>query len=743
MTTVNKRHHQSNRAGPAGPAVIAMLLGIVVLTLAGSWAEARWPNAAGAYITVTPLGAADATGIQWQLHRLDGVQDAVAVFRGELPLDETLDTGWSSVSLLANRTDTPALAFLPPDPSLRLWRGRLPAADSADEVVLAYELAQNLDLAVGDSLLLRDRSLTVAGIWRPSARLPGNWAQVSAPAAGTGLLSTLDHFVVVPAAGGAGEVTALARRIWQKMPDLAVLSPQWEVARAARERLLLAVVLAVALAFLLLLAMPAWAPGAVHQGPALWSALLSGAGGLAAGWAIATLANVYARNTLGLTPFQVTPRLALVAIGLSGLVWLLAALLPFRRFWLLRSAATVLLLALAGAVVVAVGMLSESLSGSLDAARRAATDWVTLVGIEADQSLLQTLSRIAGIRGYVIEAGGVLANEDEERWLGPRPPSGVVYGTLTAGGEGTLTVPYRLGYWRGGPLDPALGGQAVVGYDLARAQGMAPGDSIEVRGIPFTVVGIRERLVADPGSVANDRIDVSLPDLARVLHRPSVSGEMTLLIPPAKDQELKAVFLQELATRLNVGQVQTIDDRLAEIARSYPAAWTLTPAGAPEAVRHARVGYSNVVWLCAIFFLAAGALSMASTMRDRFVRDEQRIGLLKALGSTEGTLLGEYLQLAAGLGVLAGLLGVGAGWAAGFHWNLWGPAGSPQLILTPRLAAAVFFAVAMAAMLAAVAPAMDAVRRDAAGSLYPRQADGEAGCPAPLPGNVVQGGWLS
>jgi ABC-type antimicrobial peptide transport system permease subunit len=130
-------------------------------------------------------------------------------------------------------------------------------------------------------------------------------------------------------------------------------------------------------------------------------------------------------------------------------------------------------------------------------------------------------------------------------------------------------------------------------------------------------------------------------------------------------------------------------------------------------------------------------------MRDRFARDEQRIGLLKALGSNEGTLLGEYLQLAAVLGVAAGLLGVCAGWAAGSYWNLWGPAGSPELILTPRLAAAVFFAIAMAAMLAAVAPATDAVRRDAAGSLYARQADGEAGVPSSVPGNVVQGGCVS
>jgi hypothetical protein len=594
-------------------------------------------------------------------------------------------------------------------------------------VVLAYELAQVLGLRVGDLIQISSRSFTVVGIWGPSTRSSGNVAQVSAAAAEAILPSVSpDHFVVVPA--DRREVTQVARRIRQKMPDLAVLSPEWEIARAQRERVLLSMVLGAAVAFLLLLAAPAWANGgAGRQGPTILAALFSGAGGLALGWLIAAVANVYARNTLGLTPFQVTPRLAVAALSLAGLVWLLGRLLPFRRSWPLRCAATVLLLALCSAALVTVGTLSESLGLSLSQAQSAATDRVTLAGVEADQRLLQAIYKIPGIRGYVIEARGGLANEDEERWLGPRPPSGVFYGLSVIGGEGTLSVPYRLGYSGGGPLDPGKGGEAVVGYDLAQAKRLAVGDTIEIRGVPFTVVGIRERLSADHSSEANYRIDISLSDLAHVLHQPAASGEITLLIPPAKDQQEKAVYLQELATRLNVGQVQTVEDRLAQIARSYPAAWTLTPASSSEAVRHAQVSYGNVVLLCAIFLLVASALSVAATMSDRFTRDGHRIGLLKALGSNEGTLLGEYLQLAAVLGVVAALLGVGGGWAVQSYLNHWGPSGSPELIFTPRLGAAVFFAMAMTAMVAAVAPTTDAVRQDAVWPLYSS-------------GNAVQGG---
>jgi hypothetical protein len=720
MTTPNDGLKESEKPRPMHLAVITMMVGILALTLAGSWAEARWPNAAAEYITVMPQGSADPAGILWQLRRVDGVRDAVAVVRGDLVLDETQNTGWSNSWLQADYTDSAALAFLPPDAQQKLWRGRLPAVQSLDEVVLGYELAQLLGLQVGDRLQISNRPFTVVGIWGSSARTPGNVVQVSAAAAEAILPSSFrnpDHFLVVPV--DRRETAAIARRIWQKMPDVAVLSPEWEIARAQRERVILSLALCAATAFLLLLATPAWASRvAGRQRPTLLSALLAAAGGLAIGWLVAALADVYARNTLGLTPFQVTPRLALAALSLAALVWLLGGLLPFRRSWLLRCAATFLLLTLCGAVVVTVGMLSESLNLSLSRARSAATDWVCLPGVDADQRLLEAMTRVPGIRGYMIEARGGLANEDEERWVGPRPPSGVFYGVRVVGGEGTLSVPYSLGYWLGGPLNPEKAGEAVVGYDLAQSQGLAVGNTIEIRGVPFTVVGIRERLSPDHSSEANDRIDISWPDMLRVLHQPTASGEITLLIPPAKDQEEKAVFLQELATRLNVGQVQTIEDRLAQIASSYPAAWTLTPASASESVRHAQAIYANALLLCAIFFLAASGLSVATTMGDRFARDEQRIGLLKALGSDEGMLLGEYLQMAAVLGVAAGLLGAWGGWAIASRLNALGPVGSPQLIFTPRLGAAVFFVLAMTAMVAAVAPTTDALRQGAMGPLY-------------------------
>jgi hypothetical protein len=724
-------------------AIAGTAVGVLIITLAGAWAEARWPNAAGTYISITPLSSTHAVETLWQLQRVDGVRDAFAVFRGELTQDEIEGTGWLNVWFYANQTDVPALAFLPPDPVLGLLRGHLPDVHSPDEAVLSYELAQALRLGVGDALTIREHHFRVAGIWGPSTRLTGDFVQISAAAADAILLSSSEgphHYVALPATDR--DAAEVANRIWHTILDVEVLAPDWEVARAGHERAVLIVTLGGAVVLALLLSLPLLANLPLQRGTStVVVALLSGIGGLGAGWIATLVANLYARHTLGLTPLQVTPRLAVAVLaGVAGM-GLLAARLGGRWPWPVRYIATALVLALCAAVLVTLGALNESLSLALSEAQRTAADWVALPGVQADGALLRDLGRVPGIHGYVIEARGGLANEDEDRWVGPWPSSGLFYGMQFVGGGGTLSLPYRLGYYSGGPVDPDKPNGAVVGYDLAQEQGLEIGDTITIRDAAFTVVGIRERLRHDPDNDANYRIDVSLEALRRVLHDPFASGEMTLLIPTARSQQEKMVYLQEMGTRLNVGRVWTIEDRLAEITRGYPATWSLKPANTQGIVRHATAVYATILVLCSVLLLAVSALAVGGATMDRLARDTRRVALLRALGSNEGMLLGDYLQVASILGVAGALPGVFGGWALSTVLNRVGPSRSAELLFTPRLGASVFFFIVLAAMVAAVAPVSRAVRQDATWTLYSASlTQSEAASLSPATGKVTHGG---
>jgi len=695
-------------------------LGILITTLAGAWVEARWPSAPEAYITIMPQSAMDTADTLWQLRRIEGVRNAFAVVRGELMHDEIKTTGWLNVWFHANQTDTPALAFLPPDPTLSLHTGRLPAMYSPNEAILGYELAQALHLEVGDRLTIREHSFRVAGIWRPSIHLPGNFVQISAAAADAITLSPsegLQRFVVLPEP--QRDATEVAHRIWRKMPAVEVLAPNWELARAQHERAVLILTLSGAVVLALLLSLPLLADLTPERKTStVLVALWSGIAGLAVGWIATLVVNLYTRHTLGVTPLQVTPRLAIALLtGAAGL-GLLAARLGARWLWPVRYASTALVLALCAATLVTLGGLNESLSLSLSEAQHTAADWVTLPGVQANGALLRDMSRLPGIRGYTIEAYGGPANENEARWIGPWPSSGLFYGMHFVGGEGTLSMPYRLGYWRGRPLDPDKPNEAVIGYDLAQEQDLSVGSTIRIRDVPFTVVGIRQRLHRDPVSDANYRIDISLEALRRVLHNPLAAGEITLLIPPARSQDEKIVYLQETRTRLNVGRVLTIEDRMAEIARSYPAAWSLKPADARETVRHARTIYVMILVLCGMLLLAASAVAVTGTVLDRLTRDKQRIALLRAMGSGEGMLLGDYLQMASILGTVGALPGILGGWVVSIVLNRLGPSCSAELLFTPRLGASAFFFIVLTAMSSSVVPISQAVRQDATWMLY-------------------------
>lgn len=728
-------------------AIAGTTLSLFILTLVGTWVEARWPRAAGRHITVSPREVVETTDLLWQLRRIEGVRDVVAVFRGSLSPDDIEGTAWGNVWFYANQAEASRLAYLAPDPTLKLYRGHLPDVHSLNEAVLSYEMAGALRLGIDDRFTIQEQVFSVAGIWGSSSHLPGNFVQISLaaaqalPVSGAG---DLHHFAVFPASEADIEDTAV--RIWHKIPSVEVLSPEFELARANHERTVLLLSVAAALILAVLLSIPLLASREVqHPTVVMRLAVLSGVAGLVAGWGMAAVGNLYTRRTLGLTAFLLTPRLAVAILAFAAGLGLLSVLLHARLPRPACHTAMALVLAVCAGVLVTVGTLNESLSLALDETLRTAQDWVTIPGVQATPAFVRDVERLPGILGYTIEAYGGLADEDEDRWIGPWPSSGVFYSVQYIGGEGSLTRPYGLAYWQGGPLNPEEPDEAVIGYSLAQRLGLKVGSTIPIRGLPFTVVGILAPQRYDPESDANYRIDVSLEGLRRALRDPSATGQATLLVPPARSQEEKMVFLYEVANRLDVGRVLTAEDRAADIARSYSAAWTITGADAQQATGHAKAIYAAVLVLCGMVLLAACALAVAGTMADRLGHDELRVGLLKALGADEGMLLGNYLQTAAILGSIGALPGVILGWAASGMLNQLAPVQTPYLLFTPRLGAVVFFFVVLVAMCAAIAPASRAVRQDGTWALY-YSSLAKPRAPSPLEassstiGNVTSGG---
>jgi hypothetical protein len=466
------------------------------------------------------------------------------------------------------------------------------------------------------------------------------------------------------------------------------------------------------------------------------AALVGGLGGLLAGW-LATLGlNAYTVHHQARTLFIVTPRLAGGVVLLSVLVGLAAGVWPALWTWLrpLRSPSlilpglAVLGVALATPGVMLIGALVESLYCSLDEGQRVAANRIGLEpispGVAYYEPLAAALRRWPGILRIAVEAYGGAIIEEEERWIDRIPPSGVVYGFRPAlstvegsdRGDFGLGVPYQVGLWQGRNFQPGSLGEAVIGYDLAARQGLRVGDTLAIRDHDFTVVGIRERLLYGHMNDFNLRAEVSLEALRRVLGQPYAFGTITAFIPPAEREEDRELFLARLVERFsgtnNELLLVTVSDRLAEIARDFPAMESLVVENPDDTLLRARLLYLGLLAGVAIPLWGLAGLGVVSGLELSLAESRQEIQLRKLFGASDGDILARWLERAALWGGIGGLMGMGSGWLAIEAVNLYTLTSQNPLtlIVTSRLVAMTVVVTVLLGVIAGLGPAWRAAR---------------------------------
>jgi len=713
-------------------ATLALAIGAFILTVTGSLREAfdlalSREEATVPSITVRPFDYAQdrplsasltsQEAIIRELRRVEGVQGVTATFRGSFKPEEERHSPITRLpdAIQGTWSDLPGLEFSLPSGKFStsaVLTGRLPQSvlspstlrrDSGqallrinsvegpanNEAVVGYELAQRLDKKVGDTLVVNEHPLVIVGIWQPSILSPGNVVQVPydtirqwlprrSPELVEGSKRGFDEMAVILAPGHDAE--AVARRIWDQVPQVEVLSPAQE--RAERRRAMLTLDLIVLYSVLLTVLVGGattlnatlMATGHVvvnSQFSILNSQLVQpllvtfagGLGGLLAGW-LATLGlNAYTVHSQARTLFIATPRLAggvvllSVLVGLAAGVWpaLWTRLRPYTLHSPFSMGLAVLGVALATSGVMLIGSLVESLYCSLGEGKRVAADRIRLEPTSSQiayyEPLVHSLRRWPGILGLSVETYGGAIVEDEERWIDRPSPSGTVYGFLSDRADFGLDVPYQVDLWQGRVFQPGSLDEAVIGYDLAARQGLRVGDILTIRDHDFTVVGIRQRLVYGRMNDFNLRAEVSLEALRRVLGQPYAFGTITAFIPPAEREEDRELFLARLVERFsgtnNELLVVTVKDRLAEIARDFPGVESLVVESSDDTLLRARLLYFGLLAGVAIPLWGLAGLGMMSALSRAAFHSRQEIQLRKLFGASDGDILARWLERAA------------------------------------------------------------------------------------------------
>jgi putative ABC transport system permease protein len=239
----------------------------------------------------------------------------------------------------------------------------------------------------------------------------------------------------------------------------------------------------------------------------------------------------------------------------------------------------------------------------------------------------------------------------------------------------------------------------VLGSDLARKFDKRPGDTIELRGHEFSVVGVLEPTLTAPDATA------IIPLLAaQLLQAENVAAVIT--------QGLEA---NQLVTQIVVYPVEGTDvAALAdEIEATIDRVQTLTGDEFDEQIGSAIAIFNAIIFGVAFISLVVGGLSVINTMAMSVAERTREIGIKRAIGATKGRIMREILLEAGLIGLIGGILGLALGALVVVLANEAGrPSGTVLFQLTAGTAIFALVFSTVLGMLAGVLPAWSAARLD-------------------------------
>jgi putative ABC transport system permease protein len=240
---------------------------------------------------------------------------------------------------------------------------------------------------------------------------------------------------------------------------------------------------------------------------------------------------------------------------------------------------------------------------------------------------------------------------------------------------------------------------AVIGSAVARQSNLRAGDTIELRGRPFTIVGVREPTLTAPDTT----ISVPFSTSQQLLHDD--------LPPIVRDQVEAADLVSQFIVYPAPGA--DVEALARDIEANVDHTEAMTGAEFDATVGSSLAVFNAVVVGIGLISLVVGGLSIVNTMAMAVAERTREIGIRRAIGARRLRIVREIVTEAALIGLVGGLLGLGLGSVVVTLANEAGRASGTILFeLTPDTSAfAVGFAMILG-MAAGLIPAWTAARLD-------------------------------
>ena len=253
-------------------------------------------------------------------------------------------------------------------------------------------------------------------------------------------------------------------------------------------------------------------------------------------------------------------------------------------------------------------------------------------------------------------------------------------------------------------------GEAVIGVDLAQDLGVRVGDRL-------VIVTASSDAGASGGSSSSGNVSDSVRVTALVDLGVRELNRRTVIVPLRAAQSLLALPGGVTNIDLALHDVWSAPDLAAQLAQRWPykvESWQDTNAGLVAALNAQSVSTALIRGVVMVVVV----LGIASVLVVSVVQKRREIGILRAMGATQGQVLRVFLLQGAIVGALGSAVGVVLAtamiWA--FTTFVRGSDGLPLFVisLSPGLALRIALLATASGVLAAVAPARRAARLDPA-----------------------------
>jgi putative ABC transport system permease protein len=361
----------------------------------------------------------------------------------------------------------------------------------------------------------------------------------------------------------------------------------------------------------------------------------------------------------------------------------------------IRTALTVLSIAVGIFAVTSVGSMSESIEALVQSGEAEATNRILVLPKSFDrpvtEATLRELRRVEGVAGVTATMYDYYLEEQEEQMVTVLINPEAFFGTRSDI-PGLEFEPPSGGVelYAGRVPAPNSRAETVVTWKMAQERDLEVGDILMIRGRPFRVVGIWGQQPDTSTSIAYVSYDVAMEMSS---YASALGVGLVYAFPQA------GVDVEQLAGR---------------IEREVSGVQAQSPQETLQQVRMEMLIFSLIVGASGIMALLIGAFTVVNSMIVSVHERRREIGLKKALGAADTHILAETVAEAAFIGGVGGLVGVlvGLGVTAYANHALFDLMGLRLFLITPRLAiGAVVFTVLMG-VVAGIYPAWQAARLD-------------------------------